>query len=290
MVEIVKYGLDALGIAVAVFAAVVAHRAANLAKVSNTHAANANSLAERANGQVGEANSLAAKANDGADEANNHAREANRLAERANGQVEKANRLAARANSQAEEANAHAREANRLAERANAQVEEANTLAQSAIASSSENARLLGRVDVRRGELEDLRTKHEKLNGHLTELKNHMATIDTEARAEPAGAEDEDVIARSRAVSRAYRAAMLHYGESRAVFKLLKDQLGSEEVERLQKEMRDASRFFSENFDALRLREIVGRHRDVLEQLTETVGDALGELRHELDLAVGDGT
>lgn len=203
--------------------------------------------------------------------------------------AEDANTLANEANTRAGEANTLAGEANTRAGEANVLSGEANQIAAQATAAAQENAQAIERIRLKQERVRHFQNRHEELSRHLTNFRNELASIGSEAAADSVEPPAEgDVIRRARMVSRAFRSAMRHYGESRELFKLLKGELGSETVKEIEGQMRAAAKKFKDDFDAERLAGIVEIHGQVLTQLTDLVGDTLGDLRRQVEVAAGE--
>ena len=126
----------------------------------------------------------------------------------------------------------------------------ANEIAKKAGTASAENARSLRALSVRLERLRALEDRHQRLRGHRRGFGDCLAAIEGAGRD---GEErDGDIVQRSRMLSRSFRSAMEHYGESWEIFHALRDDLDRNTVAALEEGMRQAATGFAENSVQLR--------------------------------------
>lgn len=123
---------------------------------------------------------------------------------------------------------------------------EANTIAGEARGDAERNARRLRKLSIRLERLRGFEKYLQNLRGHRKEFLDSLAAI------EGVGSGDEiengDVVQRSRMLSRSFRTAMEHYGESWDIFQVLKNDRDEDTVAALETGMRQASSLFTESF------------------------------------------
>lgn len=162
---------------------------------------------------------------------------------------------------------------------------EANAIAGEARGDAERNSRSLRRLSIR---LERLRGFEE----HLQKLRVHRkGFLDSLAAIEGVGSGDEtengdDVVQRSRMLSRSFRTAMEHYGESWDVFQVVKNDLDEDTVAALETGMRQASSLFTESFSAAQVAAVAVAHGRVLDSLRDAAEAGLARLRGRVDEAV----
>ena len=82
-------------------------------------------------------------------------------------------------------------------------------------------------------------------------------------------------------MSRFFRESVRYYSDSREIYDLLKLDLGTTETQQLDAQIDDAAQYFTTNFDAEILSQIVTRQRRFLRTLDQVVKARIGELRRE---------
>lgn len=166
--------------------------------------------------------------------------------------------------------------------------QESNEIAKKAGTASRKNDQRLRALSVRLERLRAFEDRRQKLRDHRRGFRDCLAAIEGAGR--DGESLDGDIVQRSRMLSRSFRSAMEHYGESWEVFQSLKDDLDCDTVDALEEGMREAAGLFAENFSPVAVRTVASAHGRVLDRLTEAAERGLVRLKGRIDDAVEGGS
>ena len=162
---------------------------------------------------------------------------------------------------------------------------QANRIAENARRDAARNAERLGALSIRLERLRAFEDRLHSLRQHRKGFRDSLAAI--EGVGGERGDQGDDVVQRSRMLSRSFRSAMDHYGESFDIFQELRNDLDTTTVRELEESMDQASSLFSANFSAVQVHAVALAHERVLDALREAAEGALADLRERIDTVVG---
>jgi hypothetical protein len=165
------------------------------------------------------------------------------------------------------------------------QSSQANEIAEKARKDAAGNAERLRALSVRLERLGAFEDRLHRLRQHRKGFRDSLAAI--EGVDGDSGNQNEDVVQRSRMLSRSFRSAMEHYGESFDIFQALRNDLTPTTVRELEEGMSQASSLFTANFSAPQVRAVASAHGRVLDTVSEAAEAALVDLKERIDTVVG---